>query len=106
MRIETRAHDQAGIGGVAAACLLLGGASRVVAQGLHGQGGLGPQATQDGSLLSQQNLSILADCDLAPRHGPAAAVHGAGKPMFREAGEDAPDLGLAHLHDRAQFLAE
>ena len=51
--IEGWSHAEARIVSIAAAVILFGGAGRVVAQGLHGKGGFGPNTAQDGAFLGE-----------------------------------------------------
>ena len=107
LRIEAGAHDQARIAGVAAALLLLGRAGRIVAQGLHGYGGLGPDAAQIAVRFSaKRTCPSLANGDLVIRDDLCAQVQGLREPMLGEARANLGDVRLPHLQDRAELFAE
>ena len=69
--VERQAKRNTRIRLVAAGLMLLAGAARIVTQGLHGKGGLGPHPTQVGAgVLDQSLIAAAEDHALARKRAP------------------------------------
>ena len=86
--------------------MFLGGAGRIVAQALHGEGGFGPDASQNRALLREENAAVLANCDFVAGRELAAGVNGIREAVVGETRAYFRGVGFADLHDRAQLFAE
>ncbi len=104
--VEGGAYHESRIVRVAAALLFLCRARGVVAQALHGQRGLGPDAAQHAAFLFEQRLACFADGDLVGGLDATAGGDAAFEPVLDEAGDHLFHVCAAHLNHRAELLAE
>ena len=97
--------DEAGIGGVEPRRLLFVGARGIVAQPLHGVGGLGPERAQRAATLVEHRSAAVPDHDAFARaRGVRSGERSAAEAVARAQGRDGIDVGGAHLHHRAELF--